>query len=204
MIKNIFKEKKINYSFMLFIVSVIVLNGYILVQSNFKQENKENIFRLHVVANSNSIDDQITKLKIETEVENYLKDIEYSKEDNVYDILEKNSNNILNISDNILKAEDKNYTSKLEIGKIYYDEKENVQYSMNKGVYNSARLVLGSGEGKNFWTIIFPNEDTITSIENLNTIIPGIDKIYNDNYIVNDKVEYDFKIKEILKKLINI
>ena len=189
---------------MLFIVSVIVLNGYILVQSNFKQENKENIFRLHVVANSNSIDDQITKLKIETEVENYLKDIEYSKEDNVYDILEKNSNNILNISDNILKAEDKNYTSKLEIGKIYYDEKENVQYSMNKGVYNSARLVLGSGEGKNFWTIIFPNEDTITSIENLNTIIPGIDKIYNDNYIVNDKVEYDFKIKEILKKLINI
>lgn len=166
-----------------------------------KNNKKDNIFRLHVVANSNSIDDQITKLKVETEVEKFLNEINYDENDNIYEILNSNSSNILKISNNILNKESKNYSSKLDIGKIHYDEKENVLYNMEEGSYNSARLILGEGNGKNIWTIIFPNKETIKSIEELDTILPGISNIYEDENLEKETKNYDFKLKEILKNI---
>lgn len=202
MIKNIFKEKKINSSLILFLLSVIILNTYIVININEKEEKKENIFRFHVVANSNSIEDQITKLKIETEVEKYLDTISYNENDDIYSILNSNATNILKISDNILNEENKNYNSKLDIGKIYYDNKDSVLYSMENGTYNSARIILGEGQGKNIWTIIFPNKDTLKSIETLNTILPGIKDIYNDlEETENENITYNFKIKEIFEDI---
>lgn len=202
MIKNIFKEKKINSSLILFLLSVIILNTYIVININEKEEKKENIFRFHVVANSNSIEDQITKLKIETEVEKYLDTISYNENDDIYSILNSNATNILKISDNILNEENKNYSSKLDIGKIYYDNKDSVLYSMENGTYNSARIILGEGQGKNIWTIIFPNKDTLKSIETLNTILPGIKDIYNDlEETENENITYNFKIKEIFEDI---
>lgn len=201
MIKNILEKNKINYSLILFLLSIVILNTYILFSINTKNNKKDNIFRLHVVANSNSIDDQITKLKVQTEVEKLLNEIKYDDSDNIYDILNSNSSNILKISNNILNKDKKDYTSKLDIGKIHYDEKENVLYNMEEGTYNSARLILGDGNGKNIWTIIFPNKDTIKSIEELDTILPGISNIYEDDIPKKDKKDYDFKIKDILKDI---
>ncbi len=201
MIKNILKKKEINYSLILFLLSIVILNTYILVSITMKNNKKDNIFRLHVVANSNSIDDQITKLKVETEVEKFLNEINYDENDNIYEILNSNSSNILKISNNILNKESKNYSSKLDIGKIHYDEKENVLYNMEEGSYNSARLILGEGNGKNIWTIIFPNKETIKSIEELDTILPGISNIYEDENLEKETKNYDFKLKEILKNI---
>lgn len=201
MIKNILRKKEINYSLILFLLSIVILNTYILVSITMKNNKKDNIFRLHVVANSNSIDDQITKLKVETEVEKFLNEINYDENDNIYEILNSNSSNILKISNNILNKESKNYSSKLDIGKIHYDEKENVLYNMEEGSYNSARLILGEGNGKNIWTIIFPNKETIKSIEELDTILPGISNIYEDENLEKETKNYDFKLKEILKNI---
>lgn len=201
MIKNILEKKKINYSLILFLLSIVILNTYILISITTKNIKKDNIFRLHVVANSNSIEDQITKLKVETKVEKYLNEIKYNDSDNIYDILNSNSSNILKISNDILNKDNKNYTSKLDIGKIHYDEKKNILYNMEEGTYNSARLILGDGNGKNIWTIIFPNKDTIKSIEELDTILPGISNIYEYDIPKKAKKEYDFKLKEILKDI---
>lgn len=201
MIKNILNIEKINYSLLLFLLSIVVLNTYIIISTTTKENKKNDIFRLHVVANSNSIEDQITKLKVETEVEKFLNEIKYDDNDNIYDILNSNSTNILEISNNILDKDNKAYTSKLDIGKIHYDEKENVLYDMKEGTYNSARLVLGEGNGKNIWTIIFPNKDTIKNIKELDTILPGISNIYEDDILKKDTKEYDFKLKEIIKDI---
>lgn len=201
MIKNILEKKEINYSLILFLLSILILNTYILVSITMKNNKKDNIFRLHVVANSNSIDDQITKLKVETEVEKFLNEIKYNENDNIYEILNSNSSNILKISNTILNKESKNYSSKLDIGKIHYDKKENVLYDMEDGTYNSARLILGEGNGKNIWTIIFPNKETIKSIEELDTILPGISNIYEDENLEKETKNYDFKLKEILKNI---
>lgn len=205
--------KLTNFPFLMTLLAIIFLNFYLFYSITNQNEKKENIFRLHIVANSNKIEDQIIKLKIEQKIEEYLTSIEFQKEQQTREeLLKEHSNQLLTIANSTLQAYHKDYSSHLDIGDIYYEEKENIQYHMNSGVYSSARLVLGKGEGKNIWTIIFPNEETAKSISSLDTIFPGISHLYESETMNKTSKEqktiaYDFKLKEIFdsfKKHLNI
>lgn len=212
MIKKIFEKlnnenSNINKSIPLFIIFLfIILNITIIFNLYSKENEKKDLLRLHVVANSNSLDDQITKLKVYENIEKYLNNTVTSNVSNTSDIKEIISNdfeNILEISNNTLKENKKNYSSTMEVGKIYYDEKQSVLLDMNEGTYNSVKIVLGNGEGKNIWTLISPSKENLEKIEDLNTILPGINKIYlDDEELENNKnFEYDFKIIDIIQSL---
>jgi hypothetical protein len=103
----------------------------------------------------------------------------------------------------------------MNVGKIKYTEKENLNLDMESGVYDSVQIVLGKGEGKNFWTLISPNEENLNKIKEFNTILPGIKNIFNDTSILDNtnkinienendndnESEIKFKSIEILKEL---
>ena len=115
--------------------------------------------------------------------------------------IEKNKDEILQIANNTICENDKKYTSSIKIGKISYDKKDNMQTQMYSGTYDSASVILGSGNGKNMWSIIFPNDSTIEKIKELDTIIPGISNIYNhDEEIETDDKQINSLILDFLKK----
>ena len=76
-----------------------------------------------------------------------------------------------------------------------------MQTQMYSGTYDSASVILGNGDGKNIWSIIFPNDKTIEKIKELDTIIPGISNIYNnDEKIENDDKQINSLILDFLNK----
>ena len=166
----------------LFIFSLILLNIFLIVSNITSKNNTEDYFRLHVVANSNTVDDQIIKLNVVKKINNYLNDLykttdylkiniqdkEYSKK-----LLKDNINNILEVANLELNNQNANYECYANIGKISYEEKSSDIINMRKGTYDSIELILGKGNGENFWSLIFPysynenfNESVYTSIEN--------------------------------------
>lgn len=180
----------------------IMLNVYITIKLLKSEETKNQLTRIHVVANSNSIQDQLVKLKIYESVNDYIRSLNIdntasSKE--TLNILEKNTNDIAKITNKVLNENNMDYSSSIDIGKIYYDKKDSIELTMPQGCYNSIRINLGNAEGKNIWSLIFPNEESIKNISNLDSILPGISNIY-DNENVQNK-EYSFKILEILNEL---
>ena len=90
MIKDILKNYNKKLPLLLFFFSIIILNTYLIISINIKEEKKEDIYRLHVVANSNSIADQIIKLKVEAKVEDYLNTISHDENDDILYILNQN------------------------------------------------------------------------------------------------------------------
>ncbi|MEG2348418.1 MAG: stage II sporulation protein R [Clostridia bacterium] len=159
--------------------------------------------RLHIIANSNSIEDQIIKLKISDKINNYIKDISKnlnSREDLVKTVY-NNKEKLLQISNEELKQNTKNYSSTLKLGKIHYEKKQSINLDMPSGTYQSINITLGEGNGKNIWSLIFPNEKNIESIAGYETILPGISNIFNHNNAINKNNTYDIKILEIFNKL---
>lgn len=171
--------KQKNITLFIAIFSFILLNTLIGFNIFKTKYISKDILRLHVVANSNSIEDQITKLKIESKINDYISSIRYKNKEELIEKLKSNKDNILKLSDSTLKENNKIYTSKLKIGKISYDKKQSMTLDMYAGTYDSVCLVLGDGAGKNIWSIIFPNEQTIDKIKELDTILPGISSIYD-------------------------
>lgn len=195
------KNKKFNKVAFFAIFSFIILNIYICIKIYQKQEITDNIIRLHVVANSNDISDQIEKLKIHSKIEDYIDNLTI-KSDNIIDTLKDNSNEILNIVNSTLKEDNINYSSYLKIGKINYEEKQSVTQEMPSGSYDSMQIILGKGEGKNIWSFIFPNKENIKKLENYNTILPNLSNIYEeDDSYKNVEYEIEFKTNEIFNNL---
>lgn len=202
------KGKLKNLPFSICIFSVIFLSLYISIGLYKKYVIQENTFRLHVVANSNSTQDQIVKLKIANKLENYINSLinsnELDKKD-IYTKLSNNINNILDISNDELKSNDFNYTSSVKLGKIKYTERENIYVDMSNGTYDSIEILLGKAEGKNYWNLLFPNKDNISNLEGLENILPGISDLYtNESLKTDEKVKktYEFKIIEVLQNIL--
>lgn len=197
-----------------FIIFLFILLNTLIVLNIYTKEtekNNSNILRLHVIANSNLVEDQIVKLKVYENITEYIKNLElenniYSK-DEIISKVKENISDILTISDDTISKNNLKYRTSVNIGKMYYDKRQSVLLDMDKGNYDSIKIILGAGNGKNIWTLISPSEDNLKNISNLNTIIPGIDKIYNDNNTNNqtdekeEKIDYSIKIFEIYKNL---
>ena len=193
------KQKHI--TFLIAIFSFILLNTLVAFNIYKTKFISKDIFRLHVVANSNSIEDQIIKLKAESKIKEYISNFNINNKNELKNEIEKNKDEILQIANNTICENDNKYTSSIKIGKISYDKKDNMQTQMYSGTYDSASVILGSGNGKNIWSIIFPNDSTIEKIKELDTIIPGISNIYNhDEEIETDDKQINSLILDFLKK----
>ena len=165
----------------------------------------KNIFRLHIVANSNSIEDQIIKLKVNEKISNYIKQLTKNckNKNDLKNAIYSNTKSILNMSNQELKDNNIKYASNIEIGNIKYNKKENIDYTMPIGNYDSIKIILGNGEGKNIWSLLFPDSNNIKNLDALENILPGISNLYNtNNYDNNDSVEYSFKIVEIINNVL--
>lgn len=190
------KLKRFKSTFILFILCFIIFNIYLSFSIVKASSEKDKIVRLHVVSNSNTLDDQLIKLKISSKVEDFISSLqlENEKSTDILKILNQNSQEIIKIVNNELKKENVPYSSTINIGKIYYDEsKENSIISMDKGLYNSIKITLGKGEGKNFWNFIAPNKENLEKLKNYENILPGINKLYKNFEIFeeNENLEYE-------------
>lgn len=190
-----------NIPLIICVFSVIILSLYTAVGLYNKSNKIENTFRLHVVANSNNTEDQIIKLKIADKIESYINSLTNNTnltKNEVYKIIYNNINEIITLSNNELKENNFIYTSSAKLGKINYEEKNNIYESMEEGSYDSLQILLGKAEGKNYWNLIFPNKENIQNLEGLENILPGITDIYEEtNSNSNEEKVYSFKIFEI-------
>ncbi len=194
-----------NYCAYIFIFSIILLNLFILYCSNKTKNNQENYFRLHVVANSNSIDDQIVKLKVSKKVTNYINSLlnnyNNTNKDFAKEKITENIDELLEIANIEIKNNNTDYFAYANIGKISYDKKYSDQINMKKGTYDSVQIVLGKGKGENFWSLIFPYVYVNEEDENIKE--DYINKIDSNN-MMKDNIEIKSGLLEDIKKVVKL
>lgn len=176
-----------------------MLLNILIIYSSYKLNlNQNNYFRLHIVANSNSIDDQIVKLNVSKKITSYLESL--TKKNNIKTkanskkVIINNIDQIIEIANNEVKQNNKDYSSCVNIGKIYYEEKHSDILNMDKGIYDSIQIVLGEGKGENFWSLIFPYSYSVEYIKDNNMI----------NNLYNNKIEIKSGIIKDIKKVVKL
>ena len=159
--------------FLSFILIYSYVTPFIKTSENISQE----VFRLHILANSDSDEDQSLKLKVRDKI--------LTESESLF-INCKNLNDVINVSKNNI-----DYFEKLANECI----KEN-GYNYE---YNALKIEIGEAKGHNWWCVMFPaiclpavSDDEINSILNEDEI-----ELINSN----NKYEIRFKIVEIYEKI---
>lgn len=125
-----------------------------------KDTDKSSIFRLHIIANSNSESDQSVKLLVRDailDVERQLfseKAVEDAKD--ARNLLMQNAKMLHTAAQERLSENGKAYSVKLSVGTYAFPDKTYGDTTYPAGDYNALRVVLGDGKGENWWCVMFP------------------------------------------------
>lgn len=119
---------------------------------------REDILRLHVVGASNSSEDQQVKLQVRDAIlgslEEGLTDLTDPAEAMAY--VQQMLPKLEQAANRVLAAADTGDTATVELGQEAFPVREYDTFSLPSGVYNSLRVTIGEGEGRNWWCVVFP------------------------------------------------
>ncbi|MBQ7329481.1 MAG: stage II sporulation protein R [Oscillospiraceae bacterium] len=124
-----------------------------------KKVLQENLIRLHVVANSDSSEDQDIKLQVKDAVVGYLQPFvkDFANKKQAMEFVADNLSSIQQVANAVLQEQGKEDRAAVYLGSETFDTRHYETFSLPAGVYDSLRIQIGEGNGKNWWCVVFPS-----------------------------------------------
>ena len=116
------------------------------------------VFRLHIIANSDSVSDQQLKLRIKDEILKYSENL-YKNCDSVKEavsISDEHLKDLKNKARQVIAFYGYDYDVKVYTSKEFFPIREYDTFTLPSGVYNSLKIIIGEGKGKNWWCVMYP------------------------------------------------
>lgn len=119
--------------------------------------NADSIFRLHIIANSNSAEDQAVKLKVRDAVLEYeAENLDAVSAAKTREELMTHGAELLEIIEGILRSNGFDYGAQMLVGTFPFPDREYNGVLYPAGDYDAFRVILGDGAGENWWCVMFP------------------------------------------------
>lgn len=225
--------KKYIYFIIPMVLIVLFLNGCQSIENITKESSleltelnyndiKDKLIRFHVIANSDTEEDQNLKLKVRDKVVETLSEKlnGITSLDEAENVLKQNINYVNEIAKEVI--EENNYTYEVNTMLSYenFPDKVYGDYVFPQGNYEAFRVIIGEGKGQNWWCVMFPSlcfvdesknevdsselKDEIENIEPKNSNITNEDQQKNnESSNVNNGIKFKFKIVEVIKDILD-
>lgn len=164
----------------------------------------EDTVRLHILAASDSEEDQALKLSVrDSLLRKYGKRLA-AAENKVE--AERMAGALLDEirldAERWIREAGYSYGVRVTLTKEWYDTREYENFTLPAGVYTSLRVIIGSGEGKNWWCVMYPPLCIDIATENAPSDDATIDYTKEETTLITDKgYNVKFKILEIISSL---
>ena len=152
-------KKKLNF---IFILTILVFIYIALLSFNYSKAISSNlsdsVFRLHIIANSDSSADQELKLKVRDNIIEYMNTLTSSSSDkkDVISMVNNHLDSFKEIALNTIKENGYNYDVNIEIGNFHFPTKSYGDISFPAGNYDALKIEIGDAIGQNWWCVLFP------------------------------------------------
>lgn len=179
--------------FMIITLSLSMLQPIIASSENISNK----VLRLHILANSDSTEDQNLKLTVKEYFLDNTKDLFNGKtlEDNI-NIAKNNIDYMEKICNDCIEQNGYDYKATVSIDKEFFETRVYDDFTLPAGIYNSIKIQIGQGKGHNWWCIVFPSVCLSACTESMS------------DYLTEDEMELvtsgytpKFKIIEIYEKI---
>ena len=185
--------------FLLFIYTIFCAHSY---SNAISAELSNAVFRLHVLANSDSEEDQHLKIKVRDALLSYMNTLSSNcnTKEEAIQIATQHQNEFQTIAENIIVENGYNYPVQIKINNFYFPTKSYGDISLPAGYYDALRVEIGNAKGKNWWCVMFPS---LCFIDISSGIVDseGKEKLENNldsesyELISENKTSTEFKLK---------
>lgn len=169
-----------------------------------EEELSGQLIRLHVIAASDSEEDQALKLQVRDAVLEHLapllKDVREIAD--AREILRAEQANLRRAAAETAKAAGRPCSVSVSLGTEPYPTREYEDFSLPAGTYLSLRVILGNGQGQNWWCVVYPPLCTsaVQTVPALNEETAGLIRQSEQKYIVRFRIlEWWGNLKQMLE-----
>lgn len=170
-------------------------------------EISNSVFRLHVLANSDSPEDQNLKYKVRDELISYMNTIcsKTTSKEEAISIAQNHLDDFQKIAEQTISENGYTYPVKVQIGNFDFPTKTYGDISLPAGSYDALRVEIGKAKGQNWWCVMFP---PLCFIDVSSGVVPDESKellkenMNEEDFVLisdnnsNSEISFKFKILE--------
>lgn len=176
------------------IIGILSLSFIILAFQNAETQYplEDKYMRFHVVANSDSSEDQELKLKVRDRLLSEFKETfeDVKSVDEAEARIRAELKRLEEVANDEIQRQGKDYDAKATVGFFDFPIKAYGNLVLPAGKYHALKVVIGEGEGANWWCVMFP---PLCFVDISHGVAMDVDEDMDDHII-----EYRFKSKEWL------
>lgn len=138
---------------------------------SMQKELAEQVFRFHVLANSDSEEDQALKMQVKEAVISYMKqELPTSESAEVTKAwASKNLPDIVRVAEQVVKEKGYSYPVQAEVTTCDFPDKTYGDITFPAGEYEALRIEIGEAKGQNWWCVLYPN---LCFIDAVHAVVP--------------------------------
>lgn len=194
-------------NFKKYLTITLLLVIYILIYSisyanNVSADLSNSVFRLHVIANSDSAKDQNLKYLVRDDLIHYMNHLcqNISSKEEAIQIANEHINDFYEVAKETIYKNGFSYDVKISIGNFAFPTKYYGDISLPAGFYDALKVEIGEAKGQNWWCVMFP---ALCFVDVSNGIVPEESKeeledaLLTEEYnlISSQSKEYRLKFK---------
>lgn len=183
-------------------VSVVltVLFSFMPFEANCESISQD-VFRLHILANSDSETDQALKIKVRDRILEYTNAL-YSTAESKDEAIVRTADDlqkIANIAKETICEQGYDYAVQAEVTDDYFDTRTYDTVTMPSGTYKALRVTIGEGKGHNWWCVMYPSL-CVGAGTNLEALEENLDA-QEYSVLTQEDCRFKFKIVEYFEKI---
>lgn len=138
--------------------SIFVFISAISYVNAVSEDISQSVFRLHVIANSDSKEDQDLKYKVRDSILEYINDlaVNCSAKEEVILLANEKQDELYDIAKKVIEENGFDYDVNISIGNFEFPTKTYGDISFPAGNYDALRVEIGDAVGQNWWCVMFP------------------------------------------------
>lgn len=199
-----------------FLVLIILFSIYVFICAfsyvNAVSANiSSSVFRLHVIANSDSAEDQNLKYLVRDALIDYMNSVSKNSnsKDEAISIAYQHKSDFYKIAKKVINDNGYDYNVNISIGNFAFPTKNYGDISLPAGYYDALKVEIGNASGQNWWCVMFPPlcfVDISTGIVPEDSKETIKDSLHTDEYnLINNAqtadVKFKFKLLEFFQNI---
>ena len=180
---------------------IIYFTFYSISYANSVSADLSNsVFRLHVIANSDSADDQSLKYKVRDALIEYMNALstDITSKEEAMQLANEHQEEFYKIARQVIKENGFDYDVAITIGNFDFPTKHYGDISLPAGCYDALKVEIGEAKGQNWWCVMFPS---LCFVDVSNGIVPEESKeelrstLDDEDYSLISSEDGEYKVK---------
>ena len=181
------------------VTGVITWRMQLTAQAKTQEHLAQEVLRFHILANSDSEEDQALKMTVKEQVIAYLNEAmpKGMDVDETKDWMRRHTDDLEALAARVIAEEGADYPVSAAVTTCYFPEKTYGDVTFPAGNYEALRVEIGAAKGHNWWCVLYPN---LCFLDATNAVVPKEGKEELKNVLTEEEysqvtAQSDFKIK---------